>query len=84
MMEKQRAREQLAERIVAVNAHIGSQLRARRLSLGISEETLAQELGVSVRAVNAFESGTKELMLEHIIVLAKTLSVPPTYFYNGL
>lgn len=83
-LEEQPRPTALAERIEKVNAHIGSQLRSRRLGMGISEESVARVLCISLGRMRAFEAGTKELTLNQVVILARVLNVPPDYFYCGL
>lgn len=67
-----------------VDAHIGLQLRARRLQLGLSEAALARRLKVSLDTIPAWEAGRKSLTLVQLLAAARLLRVAVAYFYQGL
>jgi transcriptional regulator with XRE-family HTH domain len=55
----------------------GERVRAERLRLGISQETLAQLSGVHWTFVGQVERGTRNLSLHNIIKIAGGLDVDP-------
>lgn len=71
-------------RLKKTRTYVGSQLRLRRKILGIALETLAEQIGMRTRHLEACELGEKDLTVSELCALAQSLSVPPWYFYDGL
>ena len=61
---------------------MGGLIKKRRKELGISQEALAETLGVTYQQVQRYENGTNRLNVENIQFIAKALSVPVTYFFG--
>ena len=62
---------------------IGEKIKGRRRELGISQESLAEILGVTYQQVQRYENGTNKLNVENIQTVADTLNVPVSYFFEG-
>lgn len=60
---------------------IGEKVKFRRQDLGISQERLAEMLGVSYGQVQRYENGKNKLNVENIQLIAEALSVPVSYFF---
>ncbi|HEY4031415.1 MAG TPA: helix-turn-helix transcriptional regulator [Caulobacteraceae bacterium] len=68
----------------AIDAHLGRQLRARRLHLRMKQAELAAALQVSIQQVHKYETAKSSLPAVSLIPLARVLGVEPAYFFNGL
>jgi transcriptional regulator with XRE-family HTH domain len=62
--------------------HVGAQLRARRVALGISDEKLADALGVSLQQLIAWELGVTRIGASWLSRIAKILAVDWGYFFK--
>jgi|ERR1700712_442746 transcriptional regulator with XRE-family HTH domain len=62
----------------------GERVRAERLRLGISQETLAQLSDVHWTFVGQVERGTRNLSLHNIIKIAGGLDVDPAVLVAGI
>jgi transcriptional regulator with XRE-family HTH domain len=62
--------------------HVGTQVRARRKVLGISDEKLADSLGVSLAQMLAWELGVTRIEASWLSEIAKALDVSPMYFLS--
>ena len=62
--------------------HVGAQLRARRMALGISDEKFADALGVSLQQVLAWELGVTRIGATWLFKIAQILDVDPGYFFK--
>ena len=62
----------------------GERVRAERLRLGISQETLAQLSEVHWTFVGQVERGTRNLSLHNIIKIAGGLDVDPSVLIAGI
>ena len=64
-----------------VDVHVGSRIRVRRLLLGMNQETLANQLGLTFQQVQKYESGTNRVSASRLPEVAKILGVPISYFF---
>jgi transcriptional regulator with XRE-family HTH domain len=62
----------------------GERVRAERLRLGISQETLAQLSDVHWTFVGQVERGTRNLSLHNIVKIAAGLDVDPAILVSGI
>lgn len=49
----------------------------------MSQEELAEKLGVTYQQVQRYENGMNKLNVENIQVIANTLDVPVSYFFSN-
>jgi transcriptional regulator with XRE-family HTH domain len=68
----------------SIDAHLGRQLKARRLQLKLRQGDLARALKVSIQQVHKYETAKSGLPAEKLFRLARTLDVAPAYFFDGL
>lgn len=61
---------------------IGEKIKFRRQDIGMSQERLAEILGVSYQQVQRYENGKNKLNVENIQIIAEALSVPVTFFFT--
>jgi transcriptional regulator with XRE-family HTH domain len=67
-----------------VDAHIGSRLRLRRRTLGLSQNDLARELDVTCQQICKYEAGDNRISAAKLYAAARVLSCPISYFFEGL
>ncbi len=67
-----------------VDAHIGARIRARRKVVGLSQEGLADALGLTVQQVHNHERGRSRLEPARLSDVARVLGVEGAYFYEDL
>ena len=63
------------------NTQIGSKLREFRLQAGITQEKLAEELGITFQQVQKYERGVTKVNLVKLQQLAAALKVPISAFF---
>ncbi len=68
----------------AIDAHIGSRLRLRRLMLSMSQEALGESLSVTFQQIQKYEKGTNRISASRLFYIASILDVPMSYFFSGL
>ena len=61
----------------------GSNIQSLRKKAGMSQEDLAEKLGVSRQAVSKWEMGQSLPETEKLIALSKIFSVPISYFIRS-
>jgi len=67
-----------------IDAHIGSRIKLRRLSLGLTQKQIAESLGVTFQQIQKYEIGTNRICASRLFVLAQMLGVSLEYFMDGL
>src|SRR4051812_30154433 len=64
--------------------HIGAKLRERRIMLGLTEQGLAELIGVTYQQTHKYEKGINRIAGGRLYTLANALGVEVGYFYNGV
>jgi len=67
-----------------VDVYVGSRIRQRRLLIGMNQETLAKELGLTFQQVQKYEGGANRVSASRLAEIAEVLGVGIEYFYAGL
>ncbi len=67
-----------------VDIHVGSRVRMRRMLVGMSQEALGEQLGLTFQQVQKYEKGSNRIGASRLFQIAQTLNVPIDYFYEGL
>ena len=67
-----------------VDRHVGQRLRARRLILGRSQQSVAQAAGFTLQQIGNYERGANRISASILYRLALELDVAPEYFFEGL
>jgi transcriptional regulator with XRE-family HTH domain len=81
---RRRARTPAVKAVTAVDTHIGQRLRMQRKLAGLSQEQLAERLGVTFQQVQKYEKGTNRISASRLFGAARLLSVPVSFFFEGL
>ena len=64
--------------------HIGMRVRARRVMLGLTQQQLAELVGIASQQAHKYETGANRISAGRLHALARTLGVDVGYFYEGL
>ncbi|MGZ3299237.1 MAG: helix-turn-helix domain-containing protein [Asticcacaulis sp.] len=67
-----------------IDLHLGKRLRRRRRLLGLTQQQLAQAVGIRVQQIQKYECGANRISAARLFQLAKALETPINYFYDGL
>ena len=67
-----------------MDLHVGAQVRARRVLLGLSQEKLAEGLGITFQQVQKYERGSNRISASRLYNMAQLLDVPITFFFEGV
>ena len=68
---------------VEIDYYIGRRMRDLRRTLGLSQQQLAELMGVTCQQVHKYEQGLNRLPAARLYVLAQVLGVGAEYFYEG-
>lgn len=66
-----------------VDIYVGSKVKARRLILGLSQEELANAIGLTFQQVQKYERGTNRISVSRLVDICKVLKVQIDYFFDG-
>lgn len=67
-----------------VDRHVGLRIRMRRRELGISQERLAESVGLTFQQIQKYERAANRVSASKLWELAQALKTNVTYFYEGL
>ena len=68
----------------AVDDHVGARIRERRIMLGLTQQQLAELIGVTYQQAHKYERGINRVSAGRLFEIARVLSVPIGYFYEGI
>jgi len=66
-----------------IDKYVGSRARMRRLMLGMSQEKLGDELGITFQQVQKYEKGTNRVSASRLQAMACILQVTVSFFFEG-
>ena len=61
---------------------IGLKIRDRRKELGLTQEKIAEALGITYQQLQRYENGTSYLNTNRLQAISNALDVPITYFFE--
>ncbi len=67
-----------------IDLYVGSRVRMRRSLLGMSQERLAAELGITFQQVQKYERGSNRIGASRLWDLAQVLGVSVDFFYQDI
>ncbi|MGB0720247.1 MAG: helix-turn-helix domain-containing protein [Bdellovibrionales bacterium] len=67
-----------------VDVHVGQRLRVRRALLGMSQEKLAEAIGLTFQQIQKYERGVNRVSAGRLFQFSKILDVPVSYFYDQI
>jgi transcriptional regulator with XRE-family HTH domain len=67
-----------------VDRHVGARVRERRIMLGLTQQQLADLIGVTYQQAHKYERGINRVSAGRLFEIARALSAPITYFYEGI
>ena len=68
----------------AIDLHVGKRLRRRRRLLGLTQQQLAESIGIRFQQIQKYECGANRVTASRLYELAVALNVPVNYFFEGL
>jgi transcriptional regulator with XRE-family HTH domain len=67
-----------------VDRHVGARIRERRILLGLTQQQMADLIGVTYQQAHKYEKGINRVAAGRLYGIARALAVEPGYFYEGL
>ena len=67
-----------------VDLHVGKRLRHRRWMIGMTQQQLANSVGIKFQQIQKYESGANRVSASRLWDLSQALNVPVSFFFDGL
>lgn len=65
-----------------IDRHVGARIRLRRNAMGLSQEKLAEGLGITFQQVQKYEKGTNRVGASRLQHIAAILDAPISFFFE--
>src|SRR6185437_5775644 len=62
--------------------YVGSRIRLRRNMLGMSQESLGEQLGITFQQIQKYEKGTNRVGASRLQAISSILNVPVSFFFE--
>lgn len=67
-----------------VDRFVGNRIRERRVMLGLSQQQMAQMIGVTYQQAHKYERGINRISAGRLFDIARVLRVPVSYLFEGV
>ena len=67
-----------------IDDQVGARIRERRIMLGLTQQQLAEMIGVTYQQAHKYERGINRVSAGRLFEIARVLSAPISYFYEGV
>lgn len=67
-----------------VDIHVGKRIRHRRWMIGVTQQQLADKVGIKFQQIQKYETGMNRVSASRLWDIADTLGVEISFFFEGL
>ena len=67
-----------------VDEHVGKRIRQRRWLVGMTQQQLAEHVGIKFQQIQKYETGANRVSASRLWDIASTLDVSTNFFFDGL
>lgn len=67
-----------------VDVHVGKRVRHRRWMTGMTQQQLAERVGIKFQQIQKYETGMNRISASRLWDIADALGVPVAFFFEGL
>ncbi len=67
-----------------VDVHVGKRVRHRRWMVGMTQQQLAEKVGIKFQQIQKYETGMNRVSASRLWDISEALSVPVSFFFEGL
>ncbi len=67
-----------------VDIHVGQKIRHRRWLVGMTQQQLADVVGIKFQQIQKYETGANRVSASRLWDISRALDVKPSYFFEGL
>ena len=68
----------------AVDVHVGQRIRHRRWTIGMTQQQLAEAVGIKFQQIQKYETGMNRVSASRLWDIAIAMEVPVSFFFEGL
>ncbi|MCR9273302.1 MULTISPECIES: helix-turn-helix domain-containing protein [Mameliella] len=67
-----------------VDVHVGKRIRHRRWLVGMTQQQLAERVGIKFQQIQEYETGANRVSASRLWDIAEALDVPVSFFFEGI
>ncbi len=67
-----------------VDKHVGQRIRNRRWLAGMTQQQLAEAVGIKFQQIQKYETGANRVSASRLWDISQALGVAPSFFFDGL
>jgi len=67
-----------------VDVHVGKRIRHRRWLTGMTQQQLAEQVGIKFQQIQKYETGANRVSASRLWDISDSLTVPVSFFFEGL
>ncbi len=67
-----------------VDIHVGKRVRHRRWLVGMTQQQLAEKVGIKFQQIQKYETGMNRVSASRLWDISDALGVPVSFFFDGL
>lgn|SRR5690606_11321660 len=67
-----------------VDAHVGKRIRHRRWLLGMTQQQLAEQVGIKFQQIQKYETGANRVSASRLWEISKAMDVQVAFFFDGV
>lgn len=67
-----------------IDVFVGQKVKVRRKSMGMTQQDLAQALGLTFQQVQKYERGANRISASKLFMISRTLDQPISHFFDGV
>lgn len=82
MLKQQEMKVSVKRSPGTVDQYVGARVKMRRRLIGMSQEKLAEQIGVAFQQVQKYEKGTNRIGASRLMKIAEVLGVSPAFFFE--
>lgn len=83
-MTEEMDKDRPANRANDTDRHVGARIRERRIMLGLSQQQMADLIGVTYQQAHKYERGINRISAGRLYEISLVLGIPVGYFFDGL
>ena len=67
-----------------VDVHVGKRIRHRRWMIGMTQQQLAEKVGIKFQQIQKYETGANRVSASRLWDIAQAMGVPVSFCFEGL
>ncbi len=67
-----------------VDVHVGKRIRHRRWLVGMTQQKLAEKVGIKFQQIQKYETGANRVSASRLWDISDALEVPVSFFFEGI